>query len=151
MSDRFRVVAAVDARPERQAEAKTRFACNASADVESLNRDPNVELVIVATPNHLHAPQAIAAMEAGKHVLCEKPFAMSQAEADQMIASSQRTGRMLTVYQNRRFDPHFQKVREIVDSGVLGRIVQIRFAVHSFSRRWDWADSLKEFGGGNAQ
>jgi scyllo-inositol 2-dehydrogenase (NADP+) len=147
MSDRFRVVAAIDASPERQAEAKARFGCEAATDIQALNSDPNVELVVVATPNHLHAPHAIAAMEAGKHVLCEKPFAMSLVEADQMIATSRRTGRMLTVFQNRRFDPHFQKVREIIDSGVLGWIVQVRFAVHSFSRRWDW-QTLKEFGGG---
>jgi predicted dehydrogenase len=86
-------------------------------------------------------------MEAGKHVLCEKPFAMSCAEADQVISVAERTGRVLSIFQNRRFDPHFQKVREIVSSGVLGRIVQVRFAWHSFSRRWDW-QTLKEFGGG---
>lgn len=147
MAEKFRVVAAVDGRAERREEAKARFDCRVYGDAGELNSDSEVELVVIATPNHLHAQQAIAAMEAGKHVLCEKPFAMSAAEADRVIGVAGRTGSVLSVYQNRRFDPHFQKVCEIVSSGVLGRIVEVRFVWHYFSRRWDW-QTLKEFGGG---
>jgi predicted dehydrogenase len=147
MGDKFTVVAVTDQRAERQAEAKEKFGCKAYDDIQPLLAQADVELVVIATPNHLHAQQAIAAMVAGKHVLCEKPFAMSTAEADQVIATSNRTGRVLSIYQNRRFDPHFQKVREIITSGVLGRIVEVRFTWHYFSRRWDW-QTLKEFGGG---
>lgn len=110
-------------------------------------RNPNVELVVIATPNHLHAAHAIAAMEAGKHVVCEKLMATNPAEAEAMIAASGRTGQTLTVFNNRRFDPHFLKVREVVESGALGRIVQVRLVVHAFTRRRDW-QTLKEFGGG---
>jgi predicted dehydrogenase len=56
-------------------------------------------------------------------------------------------GRVLAPFQNRRYEPHFNKVKEIVASGKLGQIVQIRMAWHSFGRRWDW-QTLREFGGG---
>ena len=146
-SGRFQVVAVADDSAARRAEASARFGCEAYSDVESLVLDPSVELVVVATPNHLHADHAISAMAAGKDVLCEKPMAGSAAEAEMMIAASRENGRLLTVFNNRRFDPHFLKVREVVESGVLGRIVQVRLAVHQFTRRWDW-QTLQKFGGG---
>jgi scyllo-inositol 2-dehydrogenase (NADP+) len=143
----FRVVAVADPQQSRRDEARARFDCKAYATPEELTRDESVQLVVVATPNHLHAANAIAAMEAGKDVLCEKPMALSQEQAAGMIDAAARTGRVLTVFQNRRFEPCFEKVREIVAGGMLGRIVQIRMGMHGFSRRWDW-QTLKEFGGG---
>ena len=147
LSDRFRVVAVADDAPARRREAQARFGCQAHASVESLVHDRAVELVVVATPNHLHAGHAIAALRAGRDVLCEKPMAGSGAEARTMIEAARTTGRLLTVFNNRRFDPHFLQVRRVVDSGVLGRIVQVRLAVHQFTRRWDW-QTLREYGGG---
>jgi scyllo-inositol 2-dehydrogenase (NADP+) len=145
--ERFRVVAVVDGDGARRREAQDRFACRAFDTVESLVRDPAVELVVVATPNHLHAAHAVLAVGAGKDVLCEKPMAGGGDEAEGMIAAARRAGRVLTVFNNRRFDPHFLRLREVVDSSVLGRIVQVRLAVHQFTRRWDW-QTLTEFGGG---
>ena len=145
--NRFRLVAVTDDQPTRRAEAVTKFGCTAHRDIDQLVRDPNVDLVVIATPNHMHARHAIAALDAGKHVLCEKPMAASPAEAEAMIESARRNSRILTVFNNRRFDPHFLKVREIVASGALGQIVQVRLVVHAFTRRWDW-QTLKEYGGG---
>ncbi len=144
---RFRLVAVTDDAPARRREAQARFGCRAHATVESLVADPAVELVVVATPNHLHAAHAAAAAAAGRDVLCEKPMAADGPEAAGMIAAARRAGRLLTVFNNRRFDPHFLQVRRVVDSGVLGRIVQVRLAVHQFTRRWDW-QTLREYGGG---
>ncbi len=144
---RFELVAVADDQPQRRREATARFGCRAHATVDALVRDPSVELVIVATPNHLHAAHAIAAMAAGRDVLCEKPMAATGDEAETMIAAARTTGRLLTVFNNRRFDPHFLQVRDVIDSGALGRIVQVRLAVHRFTRRWDW-QTLKAFGGG---
>ncbi|MDB5327900.1 MAG: oxidoreductase domain protein, partial [Phycisphaerales bacterium] len=112
---RFQLVAVTDDQALRRAEAVARFGCTAHCDIGQLVRDPNVELVVIATPNHMHAEHAIAAMNAGKDVLCEKPMAASPAEADAMIDAARRNGRTLTVFNNRRFDPHFLKVREIVE------------------------------------
>jgi scyllo-inositol 2-dehydrogenase (NADP+) len=101
----------------------------------------------VALPSHLHAPATLAAVEHGKHVICEKPMATSLADADIMIAAAQASGQVLTVFHQRRYNPDFVKVREIIDSGILGRIVQIRLTESRFSRRWDW-QTLQKFGGG---
>ena len=147
LSDRFQVVAVADDAPSRRQEARARFGCRIYSSVDSLVSDPDVQLLIVATPNHLHAEHSIFAMHAGKDVLCEKPMATNPAEAEAMIEVAHRTGRLLSVFNVRRFDPHFLQVRQIVDSGVLGRIVQVRLAVHQFTRRWDW-QTLQKYGGG---
>lgn len=146
--ENFNVVAVCDPDVNRQEEAKDRFDCLAYADFESLIADKAVELVVVATPSHLHAPNSIAAMEAGKHVIVEKPMADTLAGVDEMIAAAERTGQILTINQNRRYSVDFLKVQEVIASGVLGEIVQIRINVNRFGRRWDW-QTLKKYGGGD--
>ena len=84
--------------------------------------DPTVDLVIVATPDTTHGPLARLALEAGKHVVVEKPMAMSAAEGAALLALSRERRRMLTVFHNRRWDGDFKTVREIVRSGRLGDI-----------------------------
>jgi predicted dehydrogenase len=87
-------------------------------------------------------------LAAGKHVVCEKPMAVSLADADRMVAAAAQSEPILTIFQNRRYDPHFQKVNELLAAGTLGRIIQIRITASSFGRRWDW-QTLKQYGGGN--
>lgn len=148
LEDLYRIGAVVDASPERRQEAIDRFDCLAYTQFDELLADPAVELIVVALPSFLHADCAIAGLEAGKHVVCEKPMADSLDGADRMLAAAQASDRVLTIFQNRRYNPDFRKVREILDSGVLGRIVQIRLTASGFSRRWDW-QTLKRFGGGS--
>lgn len=143
----FEVVAIADNLPERRQEAREKFNCKAYASCAELAEDKNVELVVIATPTHLHKENAITALEAGKAVICDKPMSRSLAEADAMIAAAKRTGKLFTIYQQQRFAADFRKVREVIDSGCLGRIVQIRRTSSYFGRRWDW-QTLKEFGGG---
>jgi len=147
LPEMYRVVAVSDPLEERRREAVEKFGCRAYPDFESLIGDDEVELVVIATPSHLHAPQTIKALEAGKNVVCEKPMAATLAEADAMIEAYKKTGRLLTIFQNRRYDPDFLKVKEVIQSGKLGRIVLIKMSWHSFGRRWDW-QTLKKFGGG---
>jgi predicted dehydrogenase len=123
------------------------FGCKAHADVPSLLRDPDVELAIIATPSHVHAEQTIDALRQGKHVVCEKPMAVSVEQADAMIAAAREAGRTLTVFHNMRYTPDFLKVKEVITSGQLGRIVQIKITLHRFVRRWDW-QTLRQYGGG---
>lgn len=82
--------------------------------------DAELNAVYVATPVHLHAEQAIAAAEAGKHVLCEKPMAMSAAECDRMLAASRAHGVTLGVAYYRRFYPVVKRVKDIIASGEIG-------------------------------
>jgi predicted dehydrogenase len=121
--------------------------CRAHPDFAALLDDRDVELIVIATPSHVHAQQAIDALERGKHVVCEKPMALSAADADRMIAAAERGSRLLTVFHNMRYWGDFQEVREVIASGKLGRIVQVKITMHRFTRRWDW-QTVREFGGG---
>jgi len=143
----YKVVGVFDPIEERRQEAANKFGCRAYSDFESLLGDEEVELVVVATPSYLHGHQTIKALKAGKNVVCEKPMANSLAEADAMIQTAKEMGNLLTVFQNRRYAPDFLKVREVLQSGKLGRIVFIKMSWHSFGRRWDW-QTLRKFGGG---
>jgi predicted dehydrogenase len=147
LKSRYRVVAVTDRDAARCREAVQRFECRAHDDVGGLLADRAVDLVVIATPSSMHAAQTIEALQSGKHVVCEKPMALSSADADAMIAAAQRAERTLTVFHNMRYWPDFQQVREVIASGVLGRIVQIKLTMQRFSRRWDW-QTLREFGGG---
>lgn len=143
----FTLAAVTDPDPFRCQEAVRNLQCRSHPDAASLMKDPEVDLIVVATPSQLHASQTIEALEAGKDVVCEKPMARDTTEADRMIRAAQKARRLLTVFQNNRYMPSFQQVRQVIASGKLGRIVQIRMSIHSFGRRWDW-QTLKEFGGG---
>jgi len=147
LADKYRVLAVFDPIEERRLEAVHKFGCKAYSDFDQLYGDDEVELAVIATPSYLHAPQTIKALKAGKKVVCEKPMAASLAEADDMIETARSTGNFLTVFQSRRCDPDFRKLREVIESGKLGRIVLVRISSHSFGRRWDW-QTLKKFGGG---
>jgi scyllo-inositol 2-dehydrogenase (NADP+) len=148
LKTRYRIVAALDADGGRRKEAEARFDCATSDRYEDLLKNEDVELVVVAMPNHLHAAYTLAALKAGKHVVCEKPMAGSLKEADRMIAAAQRHGRVLSIFQNRRYSPDFLQVRKVIRSGVLGRIALIRIAYQGFGRRWDW-QTLKKYEGGS--
>ncbi|HRW08836.1 MAG TPA: Gfo/Idh/MocA family oxidoreductase [Caldilineaceae bacterium] len=148
VDEQFAVVAVCDPDTKRQAEAVDRFDCMAYGTIDELVADNAVEIVVVATPSQLHVSDATKAMRAGKHVIVEKPMAPTLAGVDEMIAVAKETGQLLTVNQNYRYHADFLKVKEVIDSGVLGRIVQIRMTGNSFRRRWDW-QTLKEYGGGD--
>jgi len=97
--------------------------------ITDLLADDNIELVIVNTPNHTHFQFAIEALQAGKHVLLEKPAVESVEQLQHLALLSEQTGKKLFFYQNRRFDSHFMLVKSIIEKGLLGNIseVHIRF------------------------
>jgi predicted dehydrogenase len=92
---------------------------------EAILADPNVDAVDLATPHSQHAPQVSAAAKAGKHVFCEKPFALHRAEAEQAVAATQKAGVTLGLGYNRRFHPEMTKLREQIKSGELGTILHV--------------------------
>ncbi|MBD2721794.1 Gfo/Idh/MocA family oxidoreductase [Hymenobacter armeniacus] len=91
---------------------------------EEVLADEAIELVIIAAPNHRHADLARAALRAGKHVVVDKPFTLNAAEADELITLAQEQQRLLTVYHNRRLTSDFRTVRQVMSSGLLGRVVE---------------------------
>jgi predicted dehydrogenase len=92
---------------------------------EAILADPNVDAVVLATPHSQHAAQVIAAAQAGKHVFCEKPFALHKAEAEQAVAATRKAGVTLGLGYNRRFHPEMNKLREKIRSGALGTVLHV--------------------------
>lgn len=95
------------------------------ADPAAAFADPAIGLVVIASPNATHAPLAIAALQAGRHVVVDKPFALDLDEASEMAAVARKTGRMLTVFHNRRWDADFLTLRALVDAGMLGELAEL--------------------------
>jgi predicted dehydrogenase len=147
-ADKYRIAAVMDTDPARRAEAAAKFGCRAYEDFSQLASDPELEVVVVATPNRLHKDHVLEALQNGKHVVCEKPYGINSDEAAAMTEAARSAGKLVAPFQNRRYEPHFQKVKSIIESGVLGDVHTIRIAWHGFKRRWDW-QTLTEFGGGD--
>jgi scyllo-inositol 2-dehydrogenase (NADP+) len=92
---------------------------------EEIFENKAIELIIVNTPNASHFAYAKAALESGKHVVVEKPFTVTVSEADELIALAKRKGKMLTVFQNRRWDGDFLTVKKVIEGNLLGKIVEV--------------------------
>ncbi len=91
-----------------------------TTEAEDLLRNDEIQIVSICTPHHLHAPMAIAAMEAGKHVLVEKPMAVSLDEADTMIATARRTRRLLSAIFQLRYEADTRRARLVLERGLIG-------------------------------
>lgn len=148
LSEQYRIVAVVDTLEKRRVRAEREYGCVAYADYRELFNRNDIDLVVNALPSADHVPVSLEFLNRGFHVLCEKPLARRVSEVDSLIAAARAHQRTLTVFQQSRFSPAFQKVKEIVESGVLGRIVQVNIAYNGFARRWDW-QTLKAMNGGN--
>lgn len=136
-----------DIREERLKYAKG-LGLNVYTSEEDLLRDETIDFVLIAAPNDIHKPAAIAAMRAGKHVVSEKPVTLSSADLDEMIAVSEETGRFFTVHQNRRWDEDFLTIKKVIEEGILGEVFRIESRVHgSRGIPGDWRQE-KEQGGG---
>lgn len=127
------VVAAANWRPESLAKLAETFAIpRQTTEWRELVGDPGIDAVVVATPNSLHAEQTIAFLEAGQHVLLEKPMAMDLAETDQMVAAAERSDANLMVAHCWRFHPDVIALRDRIATGELGEIVKTRgYGVHA--------------------
>jgi predicted dehydrogenase len=122
-----RLVACADAVIERaEVLARTAHDCKAARDYQSVLERDDVDIVVIATPNNLLAPIAQAALQAGKHVLVEKPAAITLSEIDSIIAAREKSGRLARVGFNHRYHPSFRKARELYESGALGDLMFVR-------------------------
>jgi len=113
----FELRGVCDRVPERREQAQAAFGVPAHAEVAALLADPTIDLVVVGVPPVAHAAVALEAIAAGKHVVCEKPFALRAEECDQVLSAAGRAGRLVTVYQSRRWDPDFVALRDAVAAG----------------------------------
>lgn len=121
---------------------------HAYASREELLADERIELVTVATPNDVHKEIVIAALEAGKNVICEKPVTMTSKDLEEMIATASRCGKLFTVHQNRRWDPDYLTVKKIFDDNTLGDVFSIESRVQgSRGIPGDWRNKKAQGGG----
>lgn len=122
---RIRLCAGMDPLPRpRQAFAR-RFDAKSYADFSDLCCDPSIEAIYIASPHQFHAVQAVEALEHRKHVLVEKPLALTLADCDAVIAAAERTGMTLIVGHTHAFDPNVRKMQHIIECGELGRLGMI--------------------------
>ncbi|MDQ0198003.1 Gfo/Idh/MocA family protein [Neobacillus ginsengisoli] len=122
------LVAVCDINEERALEVAEKYGVLSFTSYKALLESSEVDAVSVCTPNYLHAPISIAALEAGIHVLCEKPMATSKQEAEAMIAAAKASGKKLMIAHNQRFVPSHQKARQFIQSGEIGKIYSFRTA-----------------------
>lgn len=94
---------------------------------EELLADENIDLIVINTPNFTHFDYAIQALNAGKHILVEKPFAASSAEAKEIFELAKKLNKQVFVYQNRRWDSDFSSVKKIIAGGELGKLTEVHF------------------------
>lgn len=145
--DKFRIVAVCDLIAERREQAVARYDCLAYERIEDLVADPSVEMVDIATRSCDHFAHAKLALEAGKDVFLEKPMCVTYEEAVELQRIAARAKGKLYIRHNRRFEPAFQHIREIIASGILGEVYEIKLRRLGYQRRDDW-QTLKAFGGG---
>jgi len=146
--EQYEIVAVADPLKDRCERAEKEFGCASYQDYHDMLERDDLDFVVNSTPTHLHVPVNKEVMNAGFNVLCEKPLAARVSDVDDLIALSQKTGKLLAIYQQSRFAPYYEKICEVIDSGVLGRIVMVKVSFSGFSRRYDW-QTLREYDGGN--
>ena len=141
------VVGVVDINEERERAAAAN-GYRVYADLEEALRDDRVDIVLIATPNHVHADIAIAAMRAGKHVICEKPVTCTSEELERILAVAKETGKRFVVGQNRRWDEDYLVMKQLYDKKTIGEVFHVECRVHgSRGIPGDWR-AKKEYGGG---
>ena len=111
-------------------DAATAAGIHTYPSLEALLADGEVDVVVCATPNDSHKDIVISALKAGKHVVCEKPVALSVGDFDEMCEAARAAGKIFTVHQNRRWDVDYLAIQSLVNSGEIGETVNIESRIH---------------------
>jgi predicted dehydrogenase len=124
-STRLRFICGVSKEPDDVRDFAVRHGIALSTELGDVLADPRVQAVVLATPHSLHTQQIVACAQAGKAVFCEKPLALTQADAACAVDACKRAGVLLGIGTNKRFWPSMRELRRVVDSGVLGRLLHV--------------------------
>ncbi|MBP3964703.1 oxidoreductase [Paenibacillus lignilyticus] len=131
----------------RTAHSKDKYpGVNVVNDVRHLYEDPSIDLIIVTTPSTDHYAFVKDALLAGKHVVVEKPFTPTSAEADELIALAKEQGKVLSVYHNRRYDGDYLTVKELLRQGMIGEVRDCTFSWDGFDpvmRSTNWREGAQ--------
>ena len=144
----LRVRGVADLSAERREIAGRELGVATHESLDAMLRDADLGLVVVGTPPSHHADPVIAALRAGRHVVCEKPFAIATDDVDRMLDAAQDSRRVLTVYQSRRWDPDFIAMRESVKAGRIGEPFYMESFIGGFSHPCDYWHSHEPISGG---
>ena len=146
-NDGFDLAAVCDPLAERRDEANEKYSVKGYNNFREMIDAERPELTVIASPTHLHAEQAVYALERGSDVFLDKPMARDLAEADTIIAAKENSGRKLMMYQPHRYTAITQKIKEIIESGIIGDVYMIKTSACNYVFRNDW-QSFKKYGGG---
>ena len=153
VSERLRFTRGVVRNRERVREFADKHGLRLSSDYAELLADRDIKIIVLATPNSLHPAQIIAAAQAGKAVLCEKPLALTRADAERAVLACQSAGVLLGVGQDKRYWSSMREMKRVVDSGVLGELLHVEghFSNENASKQLHhgWRESPAESPGGS--
>ena len=135
---RLHLTAVASRDPARREQAVADYSVQTFETLEQMLSDGDVDLLILATPHHVHADQAVAVMDAGKHCVVDKVMCLTRNEADRMIAARDRNGVFFSVFHNRRWDGDYLTVRQALDADLLGtaRFYEIGIWRYGAPRTW---------------
>jgi len=147
------LVAVCDIKRERADDLAKRYNCRAYYDLgELLTNEPDIEVVSICTPNYLHAPQTIQSLEVGKHVVCEKPMALSTRDCENMIFAAEKYHRRLFIVKQNRYNPPIQELKQAIENDKLGKILSVELNCfwnrnEAYYQDSDWKGILQKDGG----
>ncbi len=148
-TENTQLVAVCDRNPARLAEALRQCPhIQTTTEYTEIAQNPSIDAVIIGSPPNLHASMAADFLQAGKHVVVEKPFCITTEQADTLIALAQHKNKMLTVYQSRRWDPDFIAINNIIKSGKIGSVFHIETFIGSYSHPCEYWHSHQPISGG---
>lgn len=154
--DHVRIARVIDPTPGRRKLAE-HYGLEATDDFNRLWEDATVDAVLVASPTSMHYQHALAALKAGKHVMIEKPMAMNAQEARHLIEEAERRKRVVSVFQNRRWDLDYLTLKRAIETDLFGRLINIESRLHQWAscvgpaaRQWrpNWRNEAAYGGGG---
>ncbi len=133
--------------PGRRAQAEADYGVKTYAALDDLLKDDEVELVVIATPHHVHKDLCVQTMDAGKHCVVDKALCLTMAEAEEMIAARDRNSVMFSVFHNRRWDGGFLTVKQVKESGLLGKWFAVEATVFNWRPAGNWRAIKAQVGG----
>ena len=132
--DKVRLVAVCDVVPQKAQEVGERYGCRAYTDSSELLRDRVCDAVLIATPHYSHTTIGIAALKSGHHVLVEKPISVHKADCERLIEAHQDASLVFAAMLSQRTDPHYRKIKDMVEGGELGRLLRINWIITNWFR-----------------
>jgi predicted dehydrogenase len=139
--DKVKLVAVCDIVPERAQAVGEKYGCRVYTDSDVLLKDRVCDAVLISTPHYAHTTIGIAALESGHHVLVEKPISVHKADCERLIAAHKDKSLVFAAMFNQRTDPHYCKIKQLVDEGVLGDFLRVSWIITDWFRSQAYYDS----------